>query len=103
MSLYAMPIVEGDTEANCIKKLLSRVWREELQLAETLCVLEPLPANRGSLLKPSASTLADKLEEAQRRIQSRCRLPEDHGFILLMLDAEEDCPKSVSEDVLIAP
>jgi hypothetical protein len=103
MTLLVAPIVEGETEERCIKILLSRVWRELLAAAEReeLCVLEPNPTKRASLVKNDHPEMAQKVEQSFRRLKSRIRRPDaDQGFILLLLDADEDCPATVAPRLL---
>jgi hypothetical protein len=103
MTLLVAPIVEGKTEELCIKTILSRIWREALVSAEfeELCVLEPVLAKRASLVKNDHQEMADKLERAFRRVRLRIRQPgTDRGFILLLLDADEDCPASLAPRLL---
>ena len=103
MTLFIAPIVEGKTEENCIKILLSRAWRELLAAAERveLCVLEPNPAKRASLAKKDHPELSQKVEQSFRLLRSRIRRPDaDQGFILLLLDADEDCPATLAPQLL---
>lgn len=95
MTLFVASIVEGATEERCIKIILSRLWRELLHVAdhEPLAVLEPIPAKRLSLVKDGHPELEQMVERAVRVLQSRTRQPAvNRGFILLLIDAEEDCP-----------
>lgn len=102
MSLYVAPIIEGETEERCVKLLLSRIWRDLLLAAdrEELCVLEPNPSHRASLVKKDHPELGQRVELSFRRMRSRMRQPTDRGFILILIDADEDCPKNVAEQVL---
>jgi len=100
MSHYVAPIVEGGTEESCIKKLLSRVWSELLGASAGLCVLEPHRVPRGSILKSSDPSLNETVEAAHRKLRQRMRGHGDCGFVLLLVDAEEDCPKTVSADLI---
>jgi hypothetical protein len=102
MSLYVAPIIEGETEERCVKLLLSRIWRDLLAAAdrEELCVLDPNPANRGSLVKHDHPELGERVELSFRLMRSRMRQPGDRGFILILLDADEDCPKTLAERLL---
>lgn len=103
MTLLVAPIVEGETEERCIKILLSRIWRELLGAAdrEEVCVLEPNPARRSSLLRNDHPVLAEKVEQSFRRRRSRLRQPSlDRGFVLLLIDADEDCPATLAPQLL---
>jgi hypothetical protein len=103
MTLFVAPIVEGKTEELCIKIILSRLWRELLVAAEReeLCVLEPNPAKRASLIKNNHPEIAQKVEQSFRELKSRIRRPDvDRGFILLLIDADEDCPAALAPNLL---
>jgi hypothetical protein len=103
MTLLVAPIVEGKTEEHCIKIILSRIWCELLAAAEReeLCVLEPNPAKRASLVKSDHPEMARKVEQSFRELKSRIRRPEvDRGFILLLIDADEDCPATLAPHLL---
>jgi Domain of unknown function (DUF4276) len=67
---------------------------------EPLAVLEPIPAKRASLIKATHPELDGVIEESFRKVRARLRQPGDRGFILLLLDADEDCPKSLAEKLL---
>jgi hypothetical protein len=95
MTLFVAPIVEGETEEGCIKAILSRVWRDLLKAAdlEPLAVLEPIPANRSSLVREGHPELGQRVEQAFRVLQARLRRSgADRGFVLLPIGAEVDCP-----------
>jgi hypothetical protein len=103
MTLHVVPIVEGETEERCIKIILSRVWRELLAAAdrEELCVLEPNPTKRFALVKSNHPEMSAKVEQSVRRLSSRLRQPGvDRGFLLLLIDAEEDCPATLAPQLL---
>jgi hypothetical protein len=103
MTLYVAPIVEGETEEGCIKIILSRIWRELLAAAdrEELCVLEPNPAHRSALVRNDHPALSEKVEQSFRRLRSRLRQPGvDRGFLLLLIDADDDCPAKLAPKLL---
>jgi hypothetical protein len=101
MTFYIVPIVEGQTEVGCIKGLLGRIWKEVLDGPMELQVLEPPRGNRDSLLSPTASGLADKIEEAYAKLSQRLRRDSSgKGLLLLLLDAEEDCPAQLAPGLL---
>jgi Domain of unknown function (DUF4276) len=82
---------------------LSRILRELLSAAdrEELCVLEPNPTKRSSFVKHDHPELAEKVEQSFRRLRSRLRQPDvDRGFVLLLLDADEDCPARLGPRLL---
>ena len=52
MTFYVVPIVEGQTEAGCIERLLQRVWKELLGARLRLQVLLPSRGKRDALIDP---------------------------------------------------
>jgi hypothetical protein len=103
MTLFVAPIVEGATEECCIKIILSRLWRDLLHAAERgpLAVLEPIPAKRSSLVKDSHPELEQMVERAVRVLRSSIRrFALSRGFVLLLIDAEEDCPATLGPRLL---
>jgi uncharacterized protein DUF4276 len=103
MTLYVVPIVEGQTEAGCVERLLQRVWVELLASAERLQVLPPSRGKRDTLIQPGRPELADKIEEAYLKLVPPLRRdPSGRGILLLLLDAESDCPKELAPRLLEA-
>ena len=102
MTVYVVPLVEGETERRCIKIILSRVWRELLQASDVaaLAVLEPVEVDRSGCTKKDHPELGTKLEQAARDIRYHKKRPGVvGGFILLLLDADEACPATVSREL----
>lgn len=103
MNVYVAPIVEGETEIRCIKPLLTRIWDELVRPADgaRLCVLEPAPANRSSIVRPQHPDLEKRIKYAQRQV-IECRNRPDYrrGFVLLLVDADEDCPAALGPQLL---
>ena len=103
MTLYIAPIVEGQTEAESIERLLHRVWAELLATPDRLQVLTPSRGNRGSLVHPKRPDLADKIREAHARLAQRLKPdPAGRGMLLLLLDADDDCPAELGPRLLAA-
>lgn len=102
MTLYVAPIVEGSTEEGCIKILLTRIWKELFSATERmeLAILPPHPGNRTSLIKEGHPELEKVIARSVQGIRGRIRTKEDRGFVLLLLDAEEDCPKKLASELL---
>jgi hypothetical protein len=103
MTLFVAPIVEGETEERCIKAILSGIWRDLLHATdrEPLAVLEPVPAHRSSLVKHNHPELDEMVERAFRVLRSRLRhSAADRGFVLLLIDADEDCPSTLGPQLL---
>jgi hypothetical protein len=98
MTFYIAPIVEGQTEAGCIERLLQRVWTELLAAPLRLQVLLPSRCKRDALINPDCPNLAKKVEEAYSKLAQRLRRdPSGRGVLLLLLDAEGDCAE-IPED-----
>ena len=98
MTIFVVPIVEGETEERCIKILLSRLWKavKPVDDASVLGVLKPLPTKRSSLVKIGDSELPKQIQLAANSLRDALWQPAiDTGFILLMVDAEEDCPATL--------
>ncbi len=101
MTLYIAPIVEGQTEAGCIERLLQRIWMELLGGPERMQVLPPSRGTRSSLVHPSREDLAEKVEEAHTNLSRRLRHDSSgRGMLLLLLDADEDCPAKLAPRLL---
>jgi hypothetical protein len=103
MTLFVAPVVEGETEERCIKSILSGIWRDLLHAAERepLAVLEPIPARRSSLVKDGHAELGRMVERAVRVLQARLRRSStERGFVLLLIDADEDCPAELGPRLL---
>jgi len=101
MTLYIAPIVEGQTEAGCIERLLQRIWTELLVAPIRLQVLPPSRCQRDALLKEHGTELPRKVEEANAKLAQRLRLDaQGLGVLLLLLDAERDCPAELGPKLL---
>jgi hypothetical protein len=90
-----VPIVEGHGEWASVRTLLQRVWTELLG-GDYLEVLQPIRTSRGKLLQP---------KELDRRIRLAAlklgAVEEGHrGFVLLLLDADEDLPCELAPRLL---
>jgi len=103
MTFYIAPIVEGQTEAGCIERLLQRIGRELLTTPLRLQVLAPSRGQRDALVHADPAGLAVKVEEAFARLNQRLqRDPAARGMVLLLLDAERDCPANLGPRLLAA-
>lgn len=101
MTFYLVPIVEGHTEAACVERLLHRVWNELLCATDRLQVLPASRGNRNALIDPEHPTFAAKIEEAFAKLAQRLsRDPSGQGMLLLLLDAEADCPAELAPRLL---
>lgn len=99
MTFHIAAIVEGESESLCIQILLKRVWKAFVlpKCGEPVNVLEPFRSPRASLVKEDDPLLVKRVEEASRRLKQYMRAPGDSGLILVLLDADDDCP------LLLAP
>ena len=103
MTLHIAPIVEGHTEAGCVERLLQRIWTELLSGPERMQVLPTSRGNRDGLVHPSRDDLAEKVEEAHASLSRRLRRDvSGRGMLLLLLDAESDCPAELAPRLLAA-
>ncbi len=103
MTFYIVPIVEGQTEAGCIERLLHRVWAELLAAPIRLQVLAASRGKRDVLINPEHPDFAVKIEEAYTKLARRFRHESQaKGLLLLLLDAETDCPKALAPRLLEA-
>lgn len=84
-------IVEGDGEVAAVPVLLRRVaeWRTPDVFPE---VLPPIRVRRDRFL--------NRDEEFERHLQLAAAKCEDDGWILLLLDADDDCPAQLGQKVL---
>jgi len=93
MTFYISLIVEGQTEVDCIERLLHRVWNETLTFTFRLQVLPASRAARASLTHVDATALELKVEEARLKLDRYLGLDSTaRGCIILLLDAEDECP-----------
>src|SRR5260370_40623517 len=101
MALYVVPIVEGQTEAGCVERLLQRVWTDLLAGPMRLQVLAPSRGKRDALISPTGTDLANKIEEAHAKLSQRLRRDSSgKGLLLLLLDAEGECPAELAPRLL---
>jgi hypothetical protein len=84
-------IVEGDGEVAAVPLLLRRIseWRTPEAFPD---VLAPIRVRRDRFL--------NRNEEFQRYLQLAAAKCEDDGWILVLLDADDDCPAQLAEQLL---
>ncbi len=97
--LRIVPIVEGHGEKEAVGILLRRVWYEMLR-GEYIEVLKPIRRPRSKFISPPNLNSQVKQDEI-RRACGLAMLMLDKGDdlasrILLLLDAEPDCPKELA-------
>src|SRR6266545_946524 len=101
MTFYILPIVEGQTEQKFLERLLHRVWRELLCRPERLQIVEPFRGHRDALVHPNGQVLGDSLQKALLKLKARTRKePEAQSLLLILLDAEGDCPATLAPRLL---
>ncbi len=101
MTLYILPIVEGHTEVDCVERLLHRIWNEIIQSPERLQVLRPSRGSRLALTNESHPQLVTKVNEAYKNLNKRVtRDQHGRGALLILLDAENDCPAILGPSLL---
>jgi hypothetical protein len=103
MMFYIAPIVEGQCEVGCIERLLQRTWTELLAGPNCLRVLPPSRGSRDALLQLERPDLAEKVEEAYIKLHRLLAYDSSSsGLLLLLLDAEDDCPAQLAPILLEA-
>lgn len=103
MTLYIAPVVEGQTEQGCVERLLHRVWGELLVRPDRLQVLKPFRGSRDEFVRPDGRVLADSVEKAGLSLAARTKTdPAARSLVLVLLDADEDCPAALAPVLLRA-
>ena len=103
MIVYIAPIVEGHAEQRCVERLLHRIWTELLHRPERLQVLEPFRGPRNALVHPNGVELTQSVEKVFVKLQAKARKDaESRSLLLILLDAEEDCPAELAPRLLAA-
>lgn len=103
MTLYVSLIVEGHSEAEgATERLLQRIWKELLNEPIRLQVLTPPSrCQRDAFTNPKHPEFASKVEEASLKLAQRLRRDQQgRGLLLVLLDAEKDCPAQLAPKLL---
>jgi Domain of unknown function (DUF4276) len=101
MTLFVAPIVEGQTEQGCVERLLWRVWTDVCRTNERLQVLTPIRRHRDVLVDEKREDLTKAVEEAQLTLRARTRRdPQGRPLVLILLDAEQNCPGELGPQLL---
>jgi hypothetical protein len=101
MTVYIAPIVEGHTEQNCLERLLHRIWLELLGSSERLQVLEPSRSKRDAIIHPNGEAFQKMVQDVFAVLARRIRKDRSgRGLILVLLDAERDCPIELAQRLL---
>jgi hypothetical protein len=101
MTAFIIPVIEGHTERDCIERLLHRTWSELLGRPERLQVLEPFRQPRSQLVHPNGVVLVSSVSAALMRVQAKAaKVPNSRHLVLVLIDAERECPKSLAPRLL---
>lgn len=87
-------IVEGAGEVKAVPILLQRIVQEMRQINDTIPELDvptPIPVKRNKVVQPGELELYVNLAASKAGAQ---------GAILILLDADEDCPKALAPQLL---
>ena len=93
--LRVAPIVEGQGEVECVPILLRRIWYELLS-GEYVEIVKPTRAKRHLIVK------SGELEKTVRLALEKLINPpgsSDPALILILLDADEDCPRALGPNL----
>ena len=89
--INVVSIVEGDGEVAALPVLLRRI--NEWKNPDILCnVFRPIRVRRDQFL--------NREEIFAKQLQIAAALAEDDGWVLILLDADDDCPKELASQVL---
>jgi Domain of unknown function (DUF4276) len=101
MTFYIVPIVEGQTEQGCIERLLHRIWAELLCRPERLQLIEPFRGHRDALVHPNGEVLIESVRKAFGKLKGKAkREATAQSMVLILLDAEGDCPATLAPRLL---
>ena len=88
--VHVIPIVEGHGETEAVPVLLRRI-KDVLRPDISLNVLSPLRIGRYKLIKAN---------EVERAVEFAARRMEPPRAILILIDADDDCPAEVGPELL---
>jgi len=84
-------IVEGDGEVQALPVLLRRL--NEWQTPDLFCnVLRPIRVRKDQFL--------NRDDIFKKQLQIAATVAEDNGWVLILLDADDDCPLEVGQEIL---
>ena len=85
------PVVEGHGDVAAIRRLLTRAWAY-IAGGGFIDVLQPIRRPKSKLIQPAELIKAVDLAHLKlSKVE-----PEDRGFILVLFDADEDCPATLA-------
>ena len=100
--LQVAPIVEGQGEVNSLRILLHRIWTELLG-GEYIKVHPPIRQNRSTLAsggRIQTSAVERIVQIADSKIKVDSNIMGDPALILILLDADHDCPARLGPRLL---
>jgi Domain of unknown function (DUF4276) len=101
MSVFIAPIVEGHAEVKAVERLLHRIWNEVVGGPDRLQVLEPFRPKRDQVLQADGVALGREVQKAVIKLQvKRQREVGSTGLVLLLFDAEKECPARLGPQLL---
>lgn len=101
MTLYLVPIVEGQAEQGCVERLLHRVWQGLHFGPERLQVVEPFRGHRDELVHPNGVVLTNMVRKAFVKLKAKAKKDaQAQLLVLILLDAEGDCPATLAPRLL---
>lgn len=101
MTLFVAPVVEGETEELALGALLRRVWKEALGCLEEPRILEPFRGKRSQLGHTNGAVLATTVEKAYLKLcQATKHATDATALLLILLDADKDCPATLAPRLL---
>lgn len=101
MSVFIAPIVEGHAEVKAVERLLFRIWNEVVCGTDRLQVLEPFRPKRDQILQVDGVALGKEVQKAVIKLQAKLkREVSATGLVLLLFDAEKECPAQLARRLL---
>ena len=101
MTYFIAPLVEGQTEEASIGLLLHRIWNEILVPPSRLQVIPSARAKRDRIVRPDLPDLVAAMGERYSELSRMLRKePMSAGLVLILLDADRDCPATLGPELL---
>jgi hypothetical protein len=101
MSVFIAPIVEGHGEVVSVPPLLHRVWNECCRAPERLEVFPPSRQSRGLIVHQSGTALGTAVQKSFLQLQQKLKRESgSRGLVLILIDAEGDCPAQLGPKLL---
>ncbi len=94
--LRVAPIVEGHGEVAAVRILVQRIWTE-LYGGDYAEVIQPIRRPKSKLVKENELERAVRLATLKLGLPAKSDLP---SLILILLDANGDCPAELGPDLL---